>query len=302
MKFKQVKANIIGDMSKQEVNRDLQHGLPLLPRGKEGEAWNKGKVVIAGAGPGDAELITIKLQKRLNEADVIITDRLVNPAIIREHASKNAEVILTGKQGYHDGSVSQEEINELIVRHALAGKKVLRLKGGDVAFFSNVLDELRCLAVNEIEFEIIPGITAASGASAYAGIPLTARGFSREVKILTLTHCKHYSSETWKQLANSTDTLVFYMTSKHLDDLVELLLRYTRKPNTPLAVIEQATTIYQRVHVTTLKNCQRDFIVKDFSSPSLVIIGKVVNLYQQFNWFKSGEEGSVFNELITNRR
>ena len=296
-------------MSQQELNKDSKHNLPLPGatakaiatrgrRGKEEEVWKKNKVVIAGAGPGDAELITLKLQKRLIEADVIITDRLVNPAIIKEHASKSVEVILTGKQGYHDGSVSQEEINELIVRHALAGKKVLRLKGGDVAFFSNVLDELRCLTVNEIEFEIIPGITAASGASAYAGIPLTARGFSREVKILTLTQCKHYSSETWKQLANSTETLVFYMTSKHLDDLVEILLRYTRKPNTPLAVIEQATTIYQRVHVTTLKNCKKDISGKDFSSPSLVIIGKVVNLYQQFNWFKAGKEGSLFNELI----
>ncbi len=288
----------IDDMSQQELNKDSEHGLPLLRSGKEDEVWKKNKVVIAGAGPGDAELITLKLQKRLIEADVIITDRLVNPAIIKEHASKNVEVILTGKQGYHDGSISQEEINELIVRHALSGKKVLRLKGGDVAFFSNVLDELRCLTVNEIEFEIIPGITAASGASAYAGIPLTARGFSREVKILTLTQCKHYSSETWKQLANSTETLVFYMTSKHLDDLVEILLRYTRKPNTPLAVIEQATTIYQRVHVTTFKNCQKDLSSKDFSSPSLVIIGKVVNLYQQFNWFKAGKEGSLFNELI----
>ena len=266
---------------------------------KRNDTWNKNTVVIAGAGPGDADLITLKLQKRLTEADVIITDRLVNPAIIEEHSPDNAEVILTGKQGYHDGSVSQEEINELIVRHALAGRKVLRLKGGDVAFFSNVLDELRCLTVHEIQFEIIPGITAASGASAYAGIPLTARGFSREVKILTLTQCKHYSSETWKQLANSSDTLVFYMTSKHLDDLIEILLRYTRKPYTPLAVIEQATTIYQRVHVTTLKNCQQDFHGKDFTSPSLVIIGKVVNLYQQFNWFRSGEEGSVFNELTT---
>ena len=299
----------IDDMSQQELNKDSKHNLPLPGatakamatrgrRGKEEEVWKKNKVVIAGAGPGDAELITLKLQKRLIEADVIITDRLVNPAIIKEHASKSVEVILTGKQGYHDGSVSQEEINELIVRHALAGKKVLRLKGGDVAFFSNVLDELRCLTVNEIEFEIIPGITAASGASAYAGIPLTARWFSREVKILTLTQCKHYSSETWKQLANSTETLVFYMTSKHLDDLVEILLRYTRKPNTPLAVIEQATTIYQRVHVTTLKNCKKDSHGKDFSSPSLVIIGKVVNLYQQFNWFKAGKEGSLFNELI----
>jgi uroporphyrin-III C-methyltransferase len=234
----------------------------------------------------------------LAQADVIITDRLVNPSIIEEHAKKDAEIILTGKQGYHDGSVLQEEINHLIVRHALSGKKVLRLKGGDVAFFSNVLDELRCLTINEIEFEIIPGITAASGASAYAGIPLTARGFSREVKFLTLTQCKQYSQETWKQLADSTETLVFYMASKHLNDLVKSLLKHTQKPNTPLAVIEQATTIHQQVNITTLKNCIKDFKEKDFSSPSLVIIGKVVNLYQQFNWFKDGKKGSVFSELI----
>ncbi|MFI5188265.1 MAG: uroporphyrinogen-III C-methyltransferase [Chitinophagales bacterium] len=264
--------------------------------------WKEKRVVIAGAGPGDAELITIKLQKRLAEADVIITDRLVNPSIIEDYARKDAEIILTGKQGYHDGSVSQEEINRIIVRHALDGKKVLRLKGGDVAFFSNVLDELRCLTVNEIEFEIIPGITAASGASAYSGIPLTARGFSKEVKILTLTECKHYPPETWKQLANSTETLVFYMTARHLNDLIELLLRYTRKPGTPLAIIEQATTIHQRVHITTIKNCIKDFGQKVFSSPSLVFIGKVVNLYQQFNWFKSGEEGTVFKELIPSKR
>jgi uroporphyrin-III C-methyltransferase len=284
-------------MSAKKINKDMAPGLPLVQRGVGGGDWKAGKVVIAGAGPGDAELITIKLQKRLSEADVIITDRLVNPAIIEEHAGQRAEVILTGKQGYHDGSVSQEEINQLIVRHALAGKKVLRLKGGDVAFFSNVLDELRCLTVNEIEFEIIPGITAVSGASAYSGIPLTARGFSRGVQVLTLNQCSQYTSETWKQLANSSETLVFYMATKHINDLDELLLRYTRKPNTPIAIIEQATTIYQQVHISTLKSCAKDFAGKNFSSPSLVIIGKVVNLYQQFNWFQNGKKGSVFNEL-----
>ena len=286
-------------MSKQKLNKDLQHGLPLLGREIKGEVWRAGKVVIAGAGPGDPELITVKLQKRLSQANVIITDRLVNPSIIKEHTRKDAEVILTGKQGYHDGSISQEEINQLIVRHALAGKKVLRLKGGDVAFFSNVLDELRCLAVNEIEFEIIPGITAASGASGYAGIPLTARGFSRGVQILTVHKCSQYTPEMWKQLANSPDTLVFYMAAKNITDLTALLLRYTRKPNTPMAVIEQATTAYQQVHVTTLKNCEKDFSEKDFGSPSLIIIGKVVNLYEQFNWFKSGHKGSVFSELLS---
>lgn len=284
-------------MLRQKLNSDLKPTSPLLGRGARGEVWQHRKVVIAGAGPGDAELITIKLQKRLRQADVIITDRLVNPSIIKEHARKHAEIILTGKQGYHDGSISQEEINELIVRHALAGKKVLRLKGGDVAFFSNVLDELRCLTVNDIEFEIIPGVTAASGASAYAGIPLTARGFSRGVQILTLHQCSHYSPEMWKQLANSPDTLVFYMAAKNIRDLTEIFLRYTRKPNTPMAVIEQATTVHQQVHLTTLRNCEKDFAETNFSSPSLIIVGKVVNLYQQFKWLKNGEQGSVFNEL-----
>jgi len=274
-------------MLEQEINRNR---------------WKTGKVIIAGAGPGDPELITVKLLKCLAEAEVIITDRLVNSSIIEEYAGKNAEVILTGKQGYHDGSFSQEEINQLIVRHALSGKKVLRLKGGDVAFFSNVLDELRCLTVNEIEFEIIPGITAASGASAYAGIPLTARGFSRGVQILTLNQCSHYTSGTWKQLANSSETLVFYMAAKNINDLDEILLRYTHRPNTPLAVIEQATTIHQQIHITTLKDCVKDFAGKNFSSPSLVIIGKVVNLHQQFKWFADGEEGSVFNELATTKK
>jgi len=259
-----------------------------------------GKVILAGAGPGDADLITMKLQKRLVEADVIITDRLVNPLIIEEHARKDAEVIITGKQGYSDNSVSQEEINQLIIQHALAGKKVLRLKGGDVAFFSNVLDELEIIVRNEIEFEIIPGITAASGASAYSGIPLTARGFSQSVQFLTFNPNSMYSPDKWKQLAASHETLVFYMAAKNITDLTELLLRYSRKPATPLAVIEQATTEHQQVHITTLQKCVVDFSGKKFSSPSLVIIGDVVNLYEKYNWFLGTEEnGSIFKDLVT---
>jgi len=259
---------------------------------------NKGKVILAGAGPGDAELITVKLQRRLGEADVIITDRLVNPDIISLNGKKDAIIILAGKQGYNDASVSQIEINQLIVTHALEGKTVLRLKGGDVAFFSNILDELQSVAEAGIEFEIIPGITAAAGASAYAGIPLTARGFSQGVQLLTFNPNSYYSSEKWKSLAHTNDTLVFYMAAKNITDLAELLLRYTRKAQTPLAVIEQATTVHQQVHITTLQNCAADFAVKQFSSPSLVIVGDVVNLHKQFDWFKNNQEtGSIFNEL-----
>ncbi len=259
---------------------------------------NKGKVILAGAGPGDAELITVKLQRCLSEADVIITDRLVNPDIISLNAKKGAVIVYAGKQGYNDASVSQIEINQLIIEHATEGKLVLRLKGGDVAFFSNVLDELQTVVETGIEFEIIPGITAAAGASAYAGIPLTARGFSQGVQLLTFNPNSYYSSEKWKSLAHNNDTLVFYMAAKNITDLAELLLRYTRRAQTPLAVIEQATTVHQQVHITTLQNCAEDFKNKQFSSPSLVIVGDVVTLHKQFNWFGSNQPtGSVFNEL-----
>jgi uroporphyrin-III C-methyltransferase len=260
-----------------------------------------GKVILAGAGPGDADLITVKLQKRLAEADVIISDRLVNPAIVENYARKDAELILAGKQGYNDASFAQQDISALIVEHALLGKTVLRLKGGDVAFFSNVLDELIALEKHAIPFEIIPGITAASGASAYAGIPLTARGYAQGVQFITFNPKSYYSPEKWKELAKANDTLVFYMAAKNITDLAELLLRYSRKPQTPMAVIEQATTVHQQVHLTTLQNCAVDFLGKQFSSPSLVIIGDVVNLHRSFNWFNNNEEeaGSIFRELIT---
>ncbi len=262
---------------------------------------NKGKVILAGAGPGDAELITVKLQRRLGEAEVIITDRLVNPDIISLYGKKEATIILAGKQGYNDASVSQIEINQLIVSHALEGKIVLRLKGGDVAFFSNVLEELQSVVKAGIEFEIIPGITAAAGASAYAGIPLTAREYSQGVQLLTFNPNSYYSSEKWKSLAQTTDTLVFYMAAKNITGLAELLIRYTRKIKTPLAVIEQATTVHQQVHITTLQNCATDFAAIQFSSPSIVIVGDVVNLHKQFHWFNNNQkEGSIFNELVIN--
>ncbi len=259
----------------------------------------KGKIILAGAGPGDVELITLKLQRRLASADVILTDRLVNPDIISQFANPTAEIILSGKQGYNDASYTQEEINELMIKNALDGKNVLRLKGGDVAFFSNVLDELVAIEQHEIEFEIIPGITAASGASAYSGIPLTGRGYAQGVRFLTYNPNINYTQEGWKQLATSNDTLVFYMAVKNICGLAEILLRYTKKPNTPMALIEQATTAHQKIHTTTLQQCEHDFRDKQFSSPSLVIIGDVVELHQRFNWLNVDvEKGSVFRELV----
>jgi uroporphyrin-III C-methyltransferase len=254
-------------------------------------------VILAGAGPGDEELITIKLLKRLAIADVIITDRLVNPSIIENHARQNTLVVYAGKQGYNDASLTQQQVNELILEHALKGHTVLRLKGGDVAFFSNVLDELQTLVEHNIKFEIIPGITAAAGASAYAGMPLTARGFSQGVHFFTFNPNSTYTHHQWQSLAETDDTLVVYMAVKNLGRLAAILMQYSRPPDTPIAVIEQATTIYQQVHISTLHHCENDFGAKKFSSPAIVFIGGVVALHQQFNWFATAAEGSVFKEL-----
>jgi len=256
-----------------------------------------GKVTIAGAGPGDAELITIKLLQRLGTADVIISDRLVNPSIISRYANPLAKVLQVGKEGYNSLSTTQEEINNLLVNYALQGHQVLRLKGGDVAIFSNVLDELETLAAHNIEFEIIPGITAASGASAYTGIPLTARGHAQGVQFITYSPNSHYSTEKWKYLASCSDTLVFYMSTKNVLDVAELLLRYSKKPTQPLAVIEQAATPYQQVHLSSLGRCHTDFANKEFSSPSLIITGEVVNLYHRFQWQPQQANGTVFKPL-----
>ena len=259
---------------------------------------NSGFVSLAGAGPGDAELITVKLQKRLATAEVIICDRLVNPEIIQTHAAADVILIQAGKQGYNDASFTQEAVTDLLIQHAKAGKKVLRLKGGDVAFFSNVLDELQALTANQIPFEIIPGITAASGASAYAGIPLTARGYAQGVQFVAYNpnHC--FSTEQWKHIAQSNDTLVFYMASRNIIALAEMMLRYSKDQAKPLAVIEQASTIHQQVHTSTLKNTAADFGSMNFSSPSLVIIGDVVSLRDQFNWFNAAGAGTVFAPLV----
>lgn len=169
------------------------------------------KVILIGAGPGDPELITLKAVKYLQQADVVLTDRLVSEALLKEHVNSGAEIIFTGKESGSPKSVAQQHINDLLVRYYYEDKLVVRLKGGDVAFFSNVLDELLTLIKHDIPYEIVPGITAASGASAYAGMPLTARGYADSVRFITC-HSKEERPESyWQELAATSDTLVLYM-------------------------------------------------------------------------------------------
>ena len=257
-----------------------------------------GKVILAGAGPGDPDLITIKAVRYLQQADVVLTDRLVSNEILEQYVNKDAEIIYVGKQCRTGYSTPQATINELMVMHAAEGRLVVRLKGGDVSIFSNILDELQTLFENKIPYEIIPGITAALGSSAYAGIPLTARGYSTAVRLLTFYKSDVVSPEYWKELAATDDTLVFYMSSETLNGVVENLVKNNIAPDKLLAVVEQATTPLQHVYTSSLYEYETAFKNRSFVSPSLIIIGRVVGLHEQFRWLEnSGSRENYFTTV-----
>lgn len=265
----------------------------------------KGKVIIIGAGPGDPELLTLKAFRTLQTADVVLTDRLVSPEILRSYVSPGAEIIYVGKQCRRGASTPQQTINELMVFYASEGKQVVRLKGGDVSIFSNVLDELESLVQNKIAYEIIPGVTAALGAAAYSGIPLTARNQATAVRFLTAYKSDVVTDDYWKELANTDDTLVFYMSSETLDNVVAKLLQNNVDKSKELAVIEQATTPYQKVYTSSLYNYETTLKNKTFFSPTLVIIGKVAGLHKAFAWRKEEEINveyfkSLYEKAATN--
>ncbi|NCI49659.1 uroporphyrinogen-III C-methyltransferase [Sediminibacterium roseum] len=244
-----------------------------------------GKVILAGAGPGDPDLVTVKTANYLQQADVVLTDRLVSKVILKRYVRPSAEIIEVGKQCRRGVSTPQQTINELLVAYALQGKFVVRLKGGDVSFFSNVLDELQALQSNGIPYEIVPGITAASGAAAYAGIPLTGRDHATAVRFLTYYKSSVVSDAYWKELAETDDTLVFYMSSETIDALIDRLIIHRISPDKKLAVIEQATTTYQQVYVSDIYAYKETLKGQSFLSPSLIVIGKVVNLQEKYGWF-----------------
>ena len=257
----------------------------------------KGKVFIMGAGPGDPELLTVKAFRILQTADVVLSDRLVSPEILSDYVSPEAEIVYVGKQCRKGLSTPQATINELMVIYAGEGKRVVRLKGGDVSIFSNVLDELQTLAAHKIPYEIIPGVTAALGAAAYSGIPLTARDHATAVRFLTAYKSDVVKEAYWRELAQTADTLVFYMSSETLQHVVHKLILHGIDEDKQLAVIEQATTRNQKVHVSSLLDYHSTLKEHQFASPTLVIIGKVVALHQQFAWFEATKTGEYFTSL-----
>ena len=254
---------------------------------------SSGTVYFLGAGPGDPELITIKGAKILSEAEIIITDRLAGDEIIQRYANPNAIIVDVGKQGGKNESYKQTDINQLLLQFANLYEKTVRLKGGDTGIFSNIFDELKTLNENNIPYEIIPGITAAAGASAFTGVPLTARGYATGVQFLTYYYNTVISDDNWKRLASFEDTLVFYMSSNNLLPLVKNLIDAGACTSIPFIVIEQATTPQQNVHSFYLGS----FInapVQNFISPSIVIMGRVAELYKDFSWFKKKEQSKNY--------
>lgn len=263
------------------------------------ERTNKpGKVILAAAGPGDPDLITVKAARYLQQADVVLTDRLVSNDILKAYVKPSAEVIYVGKQCRRGASTSQETINRLMLEHAGQGKLVVRLKGGDTSVFSNILDELHALSQNHIAYEIIPGITAALGAAAYAGIPLTARGYATAVRLLTYYKSDVVPDQYWQELATTNDTLVFYMSAETVEGIVSRLIRYGAGRDKHIAVIEQATTPLQQVHTANIHDFLQQFRGMSFISPSLVIIGKVVTLHEQFAWLPNASEREQYFKSI----
>lgn len=248
------------------------------------DTWSipKGEVYLVGAGPGDPELLTLKALRLMQQADVVIYDRLVSAPIL-ELCRRDAAKIYVGK-ARSNHSVPQDGINALLVQYAQQGKRVCRLKGGDPFIFGRGGEEIQELFAAGVAFQVVPGITAASGCSAYAGIPLTHRDYAQSVRFLT-GHLKEGSPELpWQELVYENQTLVLYMGLVGLDRICKQLIAHGQRPNMPVALISKGTTPEQKVVVGTLQDIASKVAEHQIYAPTLTIIGEVVTLREQLQW------------------
>lgn len=244
----------------------------------------RGSVVLVGAGPGDPGLLTLKGLRALNEADVVLHDRLVSREVLRL-ARRDAEFIEVGKQVGGDHHATQAHIHALLLEHACAGKRVVRLKGGDSFVFGRGGEELEVLREHGIPYEVVPGITAALACGAYAGIPLTHREHAQSVRFVT-AHCKDSANtHDWGALAEGKQTLAFYMGVAGLDALRDGLVAHGRAATTPFALVENGSRPEQRVVLGTLADLPETARAHSVKAPALLIVGEVAALAGKLNWF-----------------
>ncbi|TWI50462.1 uroporphyrin-III C-methyltransferase/precorrin-2 dehydrogenase/sirohydrochlorin ferrochelatase [Pseudomonas duriflava] len=277
-----------GEIGEKVLSGQALQAEHLLTKKLEGEVSAvRGEVYLVGAGPGDPDLLTFRALRLMQQADVVLYDRLVAPAIL-DMCRRDADRIYVGKKR-SEHVVPQDQINQLLVDLARQGKRVLRLKGGDPFIFGRGGEEIEELAAQGIAFQVVPGITAASGCAAYAGIPLTHRDYAQSVRFIT-GHLKDDTCDLpWQDLTALGQTLVFYMGLVGLPIICEQLIRHGRAADTPAALIQQGTTAQQRVFTGTLKTLPQLVALHEVHAPTLIVVGEVVTLREKLAWFEGGQ-------------
>jgi uroporphyrin-III C-methyltransferase len=250
-----------------------------------------GTVALVGAGPGDPGLLTLRAAELLAAADVVLVDRLVSREVLR-HCRPDVEVVDVGKTSWTGTAPRQEEINAQLIAHVQAGRRVVRLKGGDPFVFGRGSEEAEALVGKGIEVEVVPGISSALAAPAYAGIPVTARGYTQDVCVVTghLDPEDPASRVRWQALAQGPGTLVILMGHDRLPLLTSALIRYGRPASTPAACIQQGTTEHQRVVVSTLEHLAEQVATAGLRAPVATVVGEVVRLRETLRWFGHDEQ------------
>lgn len=257
--------------------------LDLLNAYSQDQKYQKGEVWLVGAGPGDPDLLTFRALRLMQNCDVVLYDRLVAPAVM-ELVRRDADRIYVGKKEA-EHVVPQDEINQMLIDLAKEGKRVLRLKGGDPFIFGRGGEEIDRLAENDIPFQVVPGITSASGCSSYAGIPLTHRDYAQSCQFVTGHMKDDVLDLEWQELARPAHTVVFYMGLNSLPEISKQLMAHGAPESRPVALVERGTTSQQRVVTGTLADIAETVIAENVKSPALIIVGDVVELRSRLAWF-----------------
>src|SRR5210317_1781648 len=280
----------------QDNKENFQDMNNLQLHNKSKEKRSAPKVYLVGAGPGDPGLITIRGKQLLEIAEVIIYYYLASKKLLK-YVPKDAEFIYAGKRGGVKHTHTQAEINEMLIDRALSGRLVVRLKGGDPFIFGRGGEEIEELVQAGIPFEVVPGVTSATAAATYAGIPITHREYTSTVAFVTGHEdpTKTCSNVAWDKLATGVGTIVVYMGIKNLESITEKIIKYGRDPQTPVAVVRWASTSEQRTVVGTLENIAGVVKRNNIKPPSLVVIGEVVSLRDTINWY---EKRPLFSKRV----